>query len=238
MPELFTFTEESMRRVAREVFASERTARSWIGVESGAAFGGGAVAPALPKTMRFRNDAEEEIPAFAVMRVTGIETTGGRATATVAKPSSTFQRLYLVNGAVKVASGKFGEGSWLSEANYVLYNASSGTPAYGESWGPKNGQWSLEEYRYGFTILGGNTGSDDTARTGAIQHQVNGFIGKTDSSHAKGATGTISIYDGNEVDTTDNMTGVDNLFATVASGKWVDVEWRGGRWYLTSAECA
>jgi hypothetical protein len=219
MPELFTFTEESMRRVAREVFASERTARSWIGVESGAAFGGGAVAPALPKTMRFRNDAEEEIPAFAVMRVTGIETTGGRATATVAKPSSTFQRLYLVNGAVKVASGKFGEGSWLSEANYVLYNASSGTPAYGESWGPKNGQWSLEEYRYGFTILGGNTGSDD-------------------SSHAKGATGTISIYDGNEVDTTDNMTGVDNLFATVASGKWVDVEWRGGRWYLTSAECA
>lgn len=221
-----------MRRIVRQVLRAEREAAAFT-------------APRhremreyiKPDTMRFRNDSGEIIPACAVMRVTGIEVVATRATATVAKPSSTFQRLYLVNGGWSVAINGYGEGTWLSEANYVLYNTSSGTPAYGESWGPKNGQWTLEKYRYGFTILGGNTGSGSTAKTGAIQHQVNGFIGKTDASHALDATGTISIYDGNEVDTSDNMTGVDNLFGAVASGKFVDVSWRGGRWFLTSARC-
>lgn len=184
--------------------------------------------------MRFRNDSGEEIPAFGVMRVTGIETVGGRASAIVAKPSSSFERLYLVN-TYRVAADGIGEGTWLSEANYVLYNTGSGTPAYGESWGPKSGQWTLEKYYYGFTILGGNT----SGRTGAIQHQVNGMRGVTDAAIAKDATGTVSILDGNGagVDTGWNIT-ARNRYANVAITKDVDVVWRGGSWDMVAAECA
>jgi hypothetical protein len=71
----------------------------------------------------------------------------------------------------------------------------------------------------------------------AKQEDVNEFIGKTDGTATKGSTVTVSIYDGNFTDTTDNMASVENKFATVASGKWVGVRWWGGKWNLTAAEC-
>lgn len=195
--------------------------------------------PPLP--VQFVNNASETAPAYGVMRVTGVNSAGR---VEVAKPNTTLQRLYLVNGHKDVAAGKTGKGTWLTEFGhgkqfkYVLYNTSSGTPAYGECWGPKNGQWSLEKYRYGFTIIGGNTGTGSEARTVCLQQLVNEFRGVTDSSVAKDATGTVSIYDGNKVDTTDNMSSVMQDFATtVASGKDVFVRWQGGKWAMTAAEC-
>jgi hypothetical protein len=65
------------------------------------------------------------------------------------------------------------------------------------------------------------------------------MLGKTDASHAKGASGTVSIWDGaegSEVDTGVNVTAY-NRFAAVASGKWVWVHSKRGRIYLTAAEC-
>ena len=65
-------------------------------------------------------------------------------------------------------------------------------------------------------------------------------LGKTDSSHAKGANGTISVYGGtplSEADTTINITAT-NKFADVASGKWVVCVFVRRAWYLIAAECA
>lgn len=65
-------------------------------------------------------------------------------------------------------------------------------------------------------------------------------LGKTDASHAKGASGTVSLYSGtpgSEGDTTENLTGVWNKFAAIASGKWVWVDWQDGMPYETAAEC-
>ena len=183
----------------------------------------------------FINQSGETVPAYGCMRVTGGTTVSGSDYVTIAKPSTAFQRLYLVNRSVAVADLNSGLGSWLSDADWVLYDDAN-TPAYGESWGPVASSWEIAKYRYGFTIVGNPSGgTTDTVL--ATQHEVNGFIGKTDSAHAKSATGTISIYDGNRADTTDNMADVYNLFAAVATTKFVDVEWRGGVWYLTSAEC-
>lgn len=65
-------------------------------------------------------------------------------------------------------------------------------------------------------------------------------LGKTDASHAKGASGTVSLYSGtpgSETDTTENLTGVWNKFAAIGSGKWVWVDWQDGMPYETAAEC-
>jgi hypothetical protein len=65
------------------------------------------------------------------------------------------------------------------------------------------------------------------------------MLGKTDASHAKGASGTISIWSGaigSEVDTGVNVTAY-NRFANVTSGKWVMVLSIQGRLYLVAAEC-
>ena len=66
------------------------------------------------------------------------------------------------------------------------------------------------------------------------------LIGKTDASHAKGASGTISIWDGETQssfsDTGENITAY-NRFATVASGMWVGVKETVRGYELVCAEC-
>lgn len=188
-----------------------------------------------PTGVPFRNDASATIPAYAVMRVTGSVTASGTEYVTVAKPNTDFKRKYLVNGSSQVLNGEYGVGTWLEEADWVLYDDAN-TPAIGESWGPKNDSWKLNKWRYGFTIVGNPSGgSTDIVR--AWQEEANEFIGKTDSTHNKNSTGTVSIYDGNLSDTTDNMSSVENKFANVSSGKWVQVRWNAGKWHLVAAEC-
>ena len=186
--------------------------------------------------VRVRNGAGADIPPFAVMRVTGATQDDGEIVYQVAKPNTTFYRWYLVNGPIVLADGNDGWATFLGDGGYVQYD-SADTPALDQCWGPQNASWELKKYRYGFTIIGGNQTLGGYDLTVAVQSEVNGFIGKTDASHAKSATGTISVYDGNRVDTSINVSSVYNLFANVATTKYVDVEWRGGTWYLTAAEC-
>ena len=65
-------------------------------------------------------------------------------------------------------------------------------------------------------------------------------IGKTDSAHNKGASGTISIYSGTAssslTDTGDNVTAY-NRFGNIASGKWVFVWTLPWGFEITAAEC-
>lgn len=186
----------------------------------------------------FYNQSGEIIPAYAVMRVTGVSVMGSVPIITVAKPSSTFQRLYLVNGPLPVSGASNQEpnfGTWAEGAAFVLYDDAN-TPAYGEEWGPSNGSWKIKKYRYGFHILGGATGGD-TDLVGCRQAIVNEFYGQTDGAHNKGSTGTISIFDGNNVDTTDNLTSVQNRYGNVAITKKVTVRYHGGVPQIVSAEC-
>lgn len=187
--------------------------------------------------IKFRNDSGEEVPAYAVMRITGANSDGYL---TIGKPNTTFSRVYLVNTDRTVSVDGYGYGTFLTSEHFnqldskVLYE--SGTPAYGESWGPANGQWSLKKWRYGFTILGGN---DTTALTTyAVQSPVNHVWGQTDGAITKGSAGTVEVYDGNDAQiTSTNLTSVKNKFANVADNKKVAVSWFGGSWYLVAAEC-
>lgn len=64
------------------------------------------------------------------------------------------------------------------------------------------------------------------------------ILGKTDASHSKGATGTISIYDASDdSDTGNNLADVKNYFADLDSGKWVVVASINGTNILIAGEC-
>lgn len=78
-----------------------------------------------------------------------------------------------------------------------------------------------------------------TRRGNAVVPIATPMLCKTDSSHAKGASGTVSIYSGtpgSETDTTENVTAF-NKFANLGSGKWCWVESNGFGWYLVAGEC-
>jgi hypothetical protein len=183
----------------------------------------------------FRNDYAGTIPAYGCVRITGVTSSDDVQVFTVSRPDTSFARLYLVNGPEDVAEDAFGWGTFLWHADWVLYDDAN-TPAFGESWGPQNGSFELAKWRYGFTIWGAPTGGT-TDRVMASQDWVNHFYGQTDAAITKGSSGTISVYDGNNADTSINVSSVENKFANVAITKKVGVSWQGGVWRLTSAEC-
>jgi hypothetical protein len=127
-----------------------------------------------PARIPFANDSGEEIPAYAVMRLTGDVDSSHRLK--VSKPNDLQQKFFLVNGSVAVPSGGNGRGSWLSEdaapsGLRVAFDSVDGTPGFGESWGAKSGQWTVAKFRAGFTVLGD---ADTTANTVvALQREVN-----------------------------------------------------------------
>lgn len=70
--------------------------------------------------------------------------------------------------------------------------------------------------------------------------QIRPVLVKTDAAHAKGATGTVSIYSGtkgSETDTGENIEGVYNRFADLATGKWALAFPVDSGWELWAGEC-
>lgn len=240
MASITIFDDESGRRIARQVFRQEREALrntlfSTLRQHS---------TPESPRGVFFRNTSNEEIPAYAVMRVTGGEDYFGINCLKVEKPSSSFQRLYLVNGRNKVAANSsstktYGYGTWLHDADWVLYDTTDGTPAYEQVWGPVSSSWKLRRHYYGFHILGGtNTSKSGSERVIAKQQMVMNVIGKTDASISKGSSGTVSVWKGDRsADTTINISSVATPFAAISSGKWVRVVWDAETPGATAAEC-
>lgn len=223
-----------MRRIAREIFARER--------ESSSVFQLPHVQRGQASGVLFRNTSGEAIPAYGVMRVTGAESRAGVPCLTVGKPSSSFQRMYLVNGRVGIgsASTSYGFGSWLNESDWVLYDTTDGTPSSGQVWGPVDGSWKLRRHYYGFHVIGNaNTSASGSERVVALQQMVMNVIGKADSSISKGSAGPVSMWKGDRsADTSIDIPSVANPFATsIGSGKWVRVVWDAETPGATAAEC-
>lgn len=157
---------------------------------------------APPRRIKFRNDSSETAPAWGVMRITGATV---KSQLTIDKPDATYRWLYLVNCGTPIPTTKTGFGTFLTAEhfrfldNYVLYDTGA-TPAYGERWGPKSGEWKLFQHRPGFWILGGNNTESGKERTVAIQIPPGEVRVKNDDaggSYAAGGTGrTFGVYGG------------------------------------------
>lgn len=176
----------------------------------------------------FRNDSGEEIPAFACMRITGAEVVStGRVTLTVGKPN-TFGAQYnhVFNGPLKVANGKYGLCT-RSDGAAALYDSADGTPAFGESWGPRDATWKLKKNTGGFLIEIVTNSNDKIAAVKSCPWTS--FQGKCDAAIAKNAKGTVSIYYRSSLtaytDTTVNMDDVLNSSCAAASGDYVHCVW-------------
>lgn len=107
------------------------------------------------------NDAQETIPAYAIMRIAGSHDT--HRYIVVGKPNSNFMALYIVNGSRPIpypgtGYGRFLVGDDSFAARYALYN-SANTPLGGESWSPVPDSWLLHKNGPGFVILGGADGT-------------------------------------------------------------------------------
>jgi hypothetical protein len=141
---------------------------------------------------RFTNGAGEEIPAYACMRITTATETDNDIVFTCAKPNSTDQPFYLVNGPLAVASGGEGRCSTIMQAGYVL---TSGSPSVYDEWGPTNGSWEVSENGSGFLMLG--PAQSDPTRAPAVQKSAggSGLIATAQAAEKMcgASTGAVSI---------------------------------------------
>lgn len=187
----------------------------------------------------FRNTSGEVVPPYAVMRITGAEDHNHSLRYLIHKPNSDFHTHYLVNGPASVPVDKDGFCTTLSQAGFVAYNSSAGTPAAHEEWGAKSGQWTLEKNRPGFIIDGGEKTTAGVTAVGATQRIVTDLIGKADSSISNGSTGTVSIWmgaSGSEAATEYDLT-CRARFGAVTGSKWAAIAFRNGVWYVGKMEC-
>lgn len=176
----------------------------------------------------FRNDAEEAIPAYGVLRITGTVEVVGRQFLKAAKPNTYGSQLsHYVNGPLPVASGKYGECMVPLSPIAAHYDSADGTPAFGESWGPRASTWKLKKNTGGFKVLGL---IDSTQHLVLVQQEpFLTFRGKANADIAAGALGTASIYyqsalgtySDSSVDTPTNSV-FNALDETVESGAWIE----------------
>ena len=183
-----------------------------------------------PRGVRFRNDAGEQMPGYAIGRVTGMDTltemVGGFYK--LAKPSSTFGRIHIVNGSQPVDAGDFGFGQLWGEACYALFD--SGTPAAGEVWGPKSGQWSLAKNYPGYNVCGEST----SGRTLVVGEPINRLIGKPTATINADASGNFHWYvgaAGSEADTTVDVAAWNKTGRKLRTDDWCALEWIDGAFY-------
>lgn len=191
----------------------------------------------------FRNESGEEVPKYAVMRITGVVTLGGQPVLKIDKPNDDPQQIYLVNGPVAVAHNSGGTpgrgiGSFLWHADYVLYDTDE-TPAYGETWGPQDDTWTIKKNGTGFTILGGNTGSGAASRTIAVQGAGSATLyrGTADEDAAAGETRTVNRFDPGTTDDSGEDDEVVYELGSVSEGDTVYYMREGDKLYAIAAEC-
>lgn len=117
----------------------------------------------------FKNTTAEMVPAWGLLRVTGFEMVNGEIEFQVGQPNATAQAAYLVNGPIDADPSGRGLCTTLMQGGLLLVDLTSGTPAAGQTWGAKAGQWSAVKDAPGFFVGGAHQGSGAKARVAAFQ---------------------------------------------------------------------
>jgi hypothetical protein len=160
--------------------------------------------------LRIYNGTNESLPQYGVGKVTSITTYNGEKYATVEKPDTTFSRQYLVNSGSALAYQSTGVAKNRPVVK-VLYD--TGTPAAGEVWGPKPGQWTASKGYPGFLVLGIVDSTNKIMLARVEEPEI--YAAKADGDIAINASGTCSQWvgtpGGSEFDSTVNITNCYNF---------------------------
>ncbi len=229
MADRYSFDENGVRRIVASVRRVEASPHS------GPLFLTPMVSSGTPeKWIGCKNNAAETIPAWSCAAIGTGSTIDGVYHPHASKPSTTFTRSYALTGGRDATTvDKVGV---TFEAGLCKYD--TGTPAVGETWGPKPGQWTLSRYYSGFRCVGI---LDSTNKIALWEREEPPFyLCKADSSISKGSTGTASLYvgdSGSETDSTVNITSCKALWGAIATSKWCGVSFVNGVPYITQLEC-
>ena len=193
----------------------------------------------------FRNDSGETCPGRSIVRITDVTTMGSELGGDnddelyiIEKPNDDWHQCYGVTEANDVADDEFGLLTF-SPVAIVAYD-SGATPARGEGYGPKEGEWAVfKNYPQTCHVQGIFDATNKYMRChfGPIMH----FIGKTTTAHAKGATEDIALYagtPGSETDTGIIVPQVLNRFIDLDDDVWVQGGFFNGNPELTAGECS
>lgn len=184
------------------------------------------------------NASGETIPAFSVVRLEQGSVINGVYHMNLTKPSTTFTRFYGITGSQPISAAS--TGGYHTESWLCTYD--SGTPATGEEWGAKPGQWTLSKGYPGIFEIEGLWDSTNKYVLGqrkAIAHAY----GLAQGAIAKNSTsGIVEVFSGApgsgaSIITSMTITAVHNPWEDIADDKRVGVNWRNGYACLDAREC-
>lgn len=241
-------TVSRMNEVVDAINANEpnvdNTLRMYRG-STGTVLGVAPQRPGIP----FKNNGGETMPAYGVGRITGVSIDALAVPwhLNIDKPSSTFGRHYLVNGDQDVGDGLLGYGYLLDAGNplpLTFLHDNGTTPAAGQEWGAKPGQWSLSINYPAICNVLGEVDSTNHYVVG-IGHPIDTLIGKLAGSLSQGSSATMNVWAGagnsEAVISSMTVTVYDWLIISggdpISSGKKVVAKYIDGVLYCIEAEC-
>lgn len=187
----------------------------------------------------FQNQNAAQVPAFGLMRVTGITVVeAGRVVITCDQPNAYgSQYAHMVNGDTPVSQNDYGVCTRFGLFP-ALYDNADGTPGFGDLWGPRNGTWKLKKNTGGFFVYGVPNSSAFLALVQAAP--MLSARGTIASDIAAGASGTLTVFTGaygSETTTSQTISNVLNgSSCTLKSNSATNIhravwDWdNGGQW--------
>ena len=191
----------------------------------------------------FRNDSGETIPAGGIMRKTGTELVDGALTYVMNKPTtSDFSPPWYVNLGRDIVDDDHGWCSTFEDEPGLAYYI-SGTVTPGASWGPRAGQWELEEFYPGFIIDGDE--ADGLVKVRQVVPQI--LLAKADGSGVTARSGTtvgsdsgvvVQYMNGTTIGATNFAITAYNLSAAaVAADAYLQLTNIAGQWFVDFEDC-
>jgi hypothetical protein len=184
--------------------------------------------------------AGDDCPSFGALLVTGHTFEEGQLVLAVRKPDTDVWQnvVFAREGGIKAE----GYGEVAAGMTIALCN-SAATPANGENWGIKSGEFTLRRYREGFRVVGPAIGSAGAQRAIVRPYEVKTLWGVFTGTLSPGGSAGFDVYfrdGGSWTSSGTNITVHDRLLITgqsVASGKWGVAFDYGDHWWAQEAQC-
>lgn len=228
----YGFDESGVRRIVKSVRQIENASQ-----QSPQPFNPMVSSGTSETWIECKNNAGETIPAYSVVSLTTGTTVSGRKVPYAVKPSTTFYPLHGFTVPMDVATS--GQVGVIHETGLVKYD--TGTPVTGEGWGIKPGQYTLSKGYPGARCIEVVDSTNKIMRAQFLP--ITTLLGKTTGSVSGGSSTTsYRIYGGtagSEADLgwTTVPTAYNRTGTTIATAKWVQLEWINNTWYILPWEC-